>query len=111
HTYAAPGAYTLTLTATSPAGARRVSKHITVGAQPLAVSNPYAEFLASGRPRANPNLKLPKPEDATPSPGAGSSGGTGATALPGWLLIGAIAAVALVTVGGLTLARRRVRTS
>src|SRR5262249_40267191 len=50
HTYAAPGAYTLTLTATSPAGARRVSKHITVGAQPLAVSNPYAEFLASGRP-------------------------------------------------------------
>src|SRR5262249_15199141 len=67
HTYAAPGSYTLTLTATAPSGARQVSKSITVDAQPRAFSNPYAGFPASGKPRANSHVTLPKPEDGTPS--------------------------------------------
>jgi hypothetical protein len=108
HTYSAPGAYTLTLTATSPTGVRRVSKSITVGTQPLAVSNPYAGSITSGRPRANPNVQLPQPENATPSAGTGGNGGPGAASLPGWLLIGALVLVALLVAGGIVLARRRV---
>ena len=64
HTYAHAGSYTLTLTVSSPAGKRVVSKLVTVVAHPTSYTNPYGAFPSNGdyridpatQPRANDHL-------------------------------------------------------
>jgi hypothetical protein len=64
HTYAHAGSYTLTLTVSSPAGKRIVSKLVTVVAHPTSYTNPYGAFPSNGdyridpatQPRANDHL-------------------------------------------------------
>ncbi|MEO6891666.1 MAG: M28 family peptidase, partial [Ktedonobacteraceae bacterium] len=70
HTYTTAGSYHLTLTVTSPAGTRRVSKTITVVTHPTIYSNFYRNYYGQGfgqqdgRPPANPAATLPKPDDS-----------------------------------------------
>jgi hypothetical protein len=63
HTYAAPGTYTLRLTARSATGTRAVTKTLTVATQVPSYPNPYAGYVATGRPAANPAVTLPTPTD------------------------------------------------
>jgi hypothetical protein len=62
HTYAAPGAYTLTLMVRSPSGMRQVHKTLTVAASPPYFPNPHDGNPPSGYPAPNPNIHLPTPE-------------------------------------------------
>ncbi len=64
HTYAATGQYTITLTASSPTGTRRISKNITVSERPGVYSNPYEGNTGDGNPPHNPNVKLPQANDS-----------------------------------------------
>jgi hypothetical protein len=75
HTYKAIGTYTLSLTASSTNGSRRISKVIHVVAQTTTYPNPYAVFQPDGVPPPNPKVVLPVPNDrqtgpisATPTP-------------------------------------------
>ena len=61
HTYTKTGIYTLTLTVTSPSGARQVRKAITVTTIPTNYPNPYGQYQATGYPPANPQVILPTP--------------------------------------------------
>ncbi len=63
HTYTATGSYTLTLTAQSSAGTRRVSKNILVPDKSTVYTNPYKSYQADGNPPHNPHVKLPQAND------------------------------------------------
>lgn len=62
HTYTATGHYTVTLTLSSAAGVRKVSKTLTVVTQPTLYNNPYAGYIADGNPPANPSIIYPGPD-------------------------------------------------
>jgi hypothetical protein len=78
HTYTAAGAYTLTLTVSSPKGTRRITKTLNVVPHSTVYNNPYASFKADGSPPTNPAVILPTPNDTpvgqvTPTPTATST--------------------------------------
>ena len=78
HTYTAAGAYTLTLTVSSPKGTRRIIKTLNVVPHSPVYNNPYASFKADGSPPSNPAVILPTPNDTpvgqvTPTPTATST--------------------------------------
>ncbi len=64
HTYTKAGTYTLTLTARSATGTRRISKVLTVVPQSTVYDNPYAGSTQDGMPPPNPAVILPTPNDA-----------------------------------------------
>jgi PKD repeat protein len=64
HTYNTTGNYTLTLTVTSPAGQRIISKTINVATSPTIYSNPYSPLGGINRP--NPAVTLPVPDNNLP---------------------------------------------
>ncbi|MGH2484403.1 MAG: PKD domain-containing protein, partial [Ktedonobacterales bacterium] len=61
HTYAQPGAYTLTLTVNAAGQSRVITHRLAVTAQPATFPNPYAGQLLSGSPPSNPTAILPTP--------------------------------------------------
>ncbi|MBA2287354.1 MAG: PKD domain-containing protein [Ktedonobacteraceae bacterium] len=128
HTYTRAGSYHLTLTVTSPAGTRQVSKTITVVAHPTIYSNFYRDYYGQGfgqqdgRPRANPVATLPKPDDslvdrvalAPPAPATSSSPkpSVPAPAYTGTIITIVLAVMLLLVIVGVALqVRRRVRTT
>ncbi|HEX7735560.1 MAG TPA: M28 family peptidase [Ktedonobacteraceae bacterium] len=66
HTYQAPGAYTLTLTATSASGSRVLKKALRVGFSPTTYSNPYSPLGGLNTP--NPGVKVPRADNTLPAP-------------------------------------------
>jgi hypothetical protein len=108
HTYATAGAYPLTLTVRSPAGTRQVEKMIDVSEHATTYTNPYAGFLADGRPRANPLVHIPTPVSVpgnTQVPLGGQATSTAAR-----IVVGGLVLLVLIGIGvgvWLTLARRR----
>ena len=65
HTYRQVGTYTLTLTVTSPAGKRTISKTINVGNGPNYYSNPYSPL--GGTNRHNPAVTIAAPNNTLPA--------------------------------------------
>ncbi|HEX6818250.1 MAG TPA: M28 family peptidase [Ktedonobacterales bacterium] len=59
HTYSSAGAYTLTLSINSSAGARTISVPLTVSGAPPRYDNPYAAFPQDGKPPVNHSVSLP----------------------------------------------------
>lgn len=127
HTYAKAGTYALTLTASSAAGSRSVSKALTVTGTPLVLANPIEQHPLSGSPPANPAVTLPTPNPALPQlpsalaaqHGSGASSQGGATSRPAGVASGgvpdsirfvALLAVLVLVLGGAVvflLGRRR----
>ncbi|GAC1393650.1 MAG: hypothetical protein NVS4B11_16820 [Ktedonobacteraceae bacterium] len=64
HTYVTTGSYTLTLTASSATGTRRVSKKIIISDQPIIYNNPYKGNQGEGKPPHNPQVELPQANDS-----------------------------------------------
>ena len=62
HTYKAVGNYTLTLTVSSSTGKRTISKVLNVTTQPIA-TNPI-QLNEDGKPRPNPLVVLPTPDNS-----------------------------------------------
>ncbi|GCE11771.1 M28 family peptidase [Tengunoibacter tsumagoiensis] len=63
HTYTQTGTYTITVQATTPEGAAHTSKTISITTQSQTYDNMYANYRSSGKPRANPIVTLPSPDD------------------------------------------------
>ena len=108
HAWANAGDYTLTLTVSDASGSRTITKTIHVTTSPVVITNPYQGFPQDGRPRANPAVTLPQPENTSPL-GGSSSTGTPGVAAPGWLwaLVAILAIIALAAIAfGVSMARR-----
>jgi hypothetical protein len=107
HAYRAPGAYTLRLTVSSPAGARQTATTVLVTATPPVIAPPFQFGLLSGRPPPNPKISIPTPSDNQSS----AATKTGVGGLPLALLVGLPVTLLLlpIAVGTLLLMRRRAR--
>ena len=109
HTYTATGNYTLTLTASSATGTRRVSKTINVVTQSPQYNNPYSQFQSKGEPPSNPQVTLPTPNDTlsdkvlhTQAQLATAASTNGSTIAVPTILI-ALVAIVLLVLGGVGL--------
>ena len=108
HAWASAGDYPLSLTVSDASGSRTITKTIHVTTSPVVITNPYQGFPQDGRPRANPAVTLPQPENTSPL-GGSSSTGTPGVAAPGWLwaLVAILAIIALAAIAfGVSMARR-----
>lgn len=107
HTYAKVGNYTLTLTATSPSGTRKVSKMITVAISPTNYHNPYTRYQANGYPPTNPQVILPTPISTQVAHHTGIPLAS-AWAIPAWLLwaLSGMALIIVLCIIGIVIRRR-----
>jgi PKD repeat protein len=115
HTYKAVGAYTLTLSVSSPKGTRRISKTLNVVPQSTVYNNPYASFKADGSPPSNPAVILPTPNDnpigqVIPTPTATSpSPSSGVNLVAIYILAASAIGIVIAFFVALLLIRRRKR--
>jgi hypothetical protein len=111
HVYSVPGVYTLRLTVSAPAGARRIAKTIVVTAAPPVIVPPFSFGLLSGRPQPNPKIAIPTPNSSLPGATTTSGAATTPGGLSPTLLVGVtLIVLALLIAGGvLMVVRRRAR--
>jgi PKD repeat protein len=115
HTYKAVGAYTLTLSVSSPKGTHRISKTLNVVPQSTVYNNPYASFKADGSPPSNPAVILPTPNDnpigqVIPTPTATSpSPSSGVNLVAIYILAASAIGIVIAFFVALLLIRRRKR--
>lgn len=69
HRYQSAGNYKLQLDITSAKGRETIARQLSITNNPPTVTNPYADYLSSGRPPKNPLVKLPVPAVAVATPG------------------------------------------
>jgi hypothetical protein len=114
HAWASAGDYPLSLTVSDASGSRTITKTIHVTTSPVVITNPYQPYPQDGVPPVNPAVTLPKP-DHGPNSGANPSGTPSVIPAPSqaappwwlWVVVAALAIIALVAIGfGVSMARR-----
>ncbi len=64
HTYTRAGAYTITLSSHATSRTSEVKKTLLVTLQAISYHNIYTDYVGDGVPPSNPQVQLPKPDDA-----------------------------------------------